>query len=107
MCGIIGIISSKEVSSRIVNSLKKLEYRGYDSAGIATLVNGNINGDSICQGDSNLDGLLTILDILNFINDILNWYNLKTNWVKNSLYFIFVNFYVKFSLLTTGAQWEA
>ena len=43
MCGIVGIISSKEVSSRIVNSLKKLEYRGYDSAGIATLVNGNIN----------------------------------------------------------------
>ena len=42
MCGIIGIISSKEVSSRIVNSLKKLEYRGYDSAGIATLVEGNI-----------------------------------------------------------------
>ena len=36
------------------------------------VVNGNINGDSICQGDSNLDGLLTILDILNFINDILN-----------------------------------
>ena len=37
MCGIIGIISSKEVSNRIINSLKKLEYRGYDSAGIATL----------------------------------------------------------------------
>ena len=43
MCGIIGIISTKEVSGRIVNSLKKLEYRGYDSAGIATLVDGNIN----------------------------------------------------------------
>ena len=43
MCGIVGIISSKEVSGRIINSLKKLEYRGYDSAGIATLVNGNIN----------------------------------------------------------------
>ncbi len=49
MCGIIGIISSKEVSSRIVNSLKKLEYRGYDSAGIATLVNGNIN-EVKCEG---------------------------------------------------------
>ena len=43
MCGIVGIISSKEVSSRIINS-KKLEYKGYDSAGIATLVNGDING---------------------------------------------------------------
>ena len=36
MCGIIGITSNKEVTNRIVNSLKKLEYRGYDSAGIAT-----------------------------------------------------------------------
>ncbi len=49
MCGIIGIISSKEVSTRIVNSLKKLEYRGYDSAGIATLVDGNIN-EVKCEG---------------------------------------------------------
>ena len=37
MCGIIGIASKKEVSSNIINSLKKLEYRGYDSAGIATI----------------------------------------------------------------------
>ena len=43
MCGIIGINSSKPVSSTIINSLKKLEYRGYDSAGIATLSNGLIN----------------------------------------------------------------
>ena len=43
MCGIIGISSNKSVSSNIINSLKKLEYRGYDSAGIATLFNGSIN----------------------------------------------------------------
>ncbi len=43
MCGIIGINSNKPVSSSIINSLKKLEYRGYDSAGIATLSNGLIN----------------------------------------------------------------
>ena len=43
MCGIIGINSSKPVSATIINSLKKLEYRGYDSAGIATLSNGSIN----------------------------------------------------------------
>tara|TARA_Y100001970_G_scaffold79979_1_gene101624 strand:+ start:985 stop:2805 length:1821 start_codon:yes stop_codon:yes gene_type:complete len=43
MCGIIGINSSKPVSASIVNSLKKLEYRGYDSAGIATLSSGLIN----------------------------------------------------------------
>ena len=43
MCGIIGINSNKPVSSTIINSLKKLEYRGYDSAGIATLSSGIIN----------------------------------------------------------------
>ena len=43
MCGIIGITSNKPVSSTIISSLRKLEYRGYDSAGIATLSNGLIN----------------------------------------------------------------
>ena len=43
MCGIIGIVSSKPVSSAIINSLRKLEYRGYDSAGIATLSDGILN----------------------------------------------------------------
>ena len=43
MCGIIGINSNKPVSVSIINSLKKLEYRGYDSAGIATLSSGHIN----------------------------------------------------------------
>ena len=43
MCGIIGIASNKPVSSAIINSLRKLEYRGYDSAGIATLSNGILN----------------------------------------------------------------
>ena len=43
MCGIIGINSNKPVSVQLLNSLKKLEYRGYDSAGIATLSSGLIN----------------------------------------------------------------
>ena len=43
MCGIIGITSGKPVSSTIISSLRKLEYRGYDSAGIATLSDGVIN----------------------------------------------------------------
>ena len=49
MCGIVGIASNKEVTTRIVNSLKKLEYRGYDSAGIATLKEGFIN-EVKCEG---------------------------------------------------------
>ena len=49
MCGIVGITSTKQVSSTIINSLKKLEYRGYDSAGIATLNDGFIN-EVKCEG---------------------------------------------------------
>ncbi len=45
MCGIIGIIGNRDggVAGRVVEGLKRLEYRGYDSAGIATLVNGHID----------------------------------------------------------------
>ena len=49
MCGIIGIASNKRVSINIINSLKKLEYRGYDSAGLATLTEGDIN-EKKCSG---------------------------------------------------------
>ena len=42
MCGIIGIIGKKHASETLVDGLKRLEYRGYDSAGIATLHNGKI-----------------------------------------------------------------
>ncbi|MCW5698407.1 MAG: glutamine--fructose-6-phosphate transaminase (isomerizing) [Rhodospirillales bacterium] len=42
MCGIIGIIGKADVGPLLIDALKRLEYRGYDSAGIATLVNGSI-----------------------------------------------------------------
>ena len=42
MCGIIGIIGKAPVTPLLVDALKRLEYRGYDSAGVATLVNGHI-----------------------------------------------------------------
>lgn len=42
MCGIIGIISDKQVAGPIFDGLKRLEYRGYDSAGIATLAGGQL-----------------------------------------------------------------
>jgi glutamine---fructose-6-phosphate transaminase (isomerizing) len=42
MCGIIGIIGKAPVAPLLVDGLKRLEYRGYDSAGVATLVNGHI-----------------------------------------------------------------
>jgi glucosamine--fructose-6-phosphate aminotransferase (isomerizing) len=43
MCGIIGIIGQAPVTPLLVDALKRLEYRGYDSAGVATLVNGHID----------------------------------------------------------------
>ena len=49
MCGIVGITSTKNVSATILNSLRKLEYRGYDSAGIATLESGIIK-EVKCEG---------------------------------------------------------
>ena len=49
MCGIVGINSSKPVTGVIINSLKKLEYRGYDSAGVAVLNDGLIN-ETKCEG---------------------------------------------------------
>jgi glucosamine--fructose-6-phosphate aminotransferase (isomerizing) len=40
MCGIIGIVGTAPVADRLVESLKRLEYRGYDSAGVAAQVDG-------------------------------------------------------------------
>ncbi|HZP69232.1 MAG TPA: glutamine--fructose-6-phosphate transaminase (isomerizing) [Pseudolabrys sp.] len=40
MCGIVGIVGSKPVAGQLVDALKRLEYRGYDSAGVATLERG-------------------------------------------------------------------
>ncbi|MGE5565364.1 MAG: glutamine--fructose-6-phosphate transaminase (isomerizing) [Parcubacteria group bacterium] len=42
MCGIIGIVGAKPVAERLIDSLKRLEYRGYDSAGVAVIDGGHI-----------------------------------------------------------------
>jgi len=42
MCGIVGIIGTSPAAQRLLDGLKRLEYRGYDSAGIATLENGRL-----------------------------------------------------------------
>ncbi len=43
MCGIIGVLGNNEVAPLLVESLKRLEYRGYDSAGIATVNKGKLD----------------------------------------------------------------
>ncbi|MDB5369933.1 MAG: glutamine--fructose-6-phosphate aminotransferase [Roseomonas sp.] len=42
MCGIVGVVGREDAAPRLLEGLRRLEYRGYDSAGIATLVNGHI-----------------------------------------------------------------
>jgi glucosamine--fructose-6-phosphate aminotransferase (isomerizing) len=67
MCGIIGISSNKSVSSSIINSLKKLEYRGYDSAGIATLSDGFINE---AKSEGRVENLENNFDLKNLSGNI-------------------------------------
>ncbi len=42
MCGIIGIVGKDQVADRLVDALRRMEYRGYDSAGVCTLHNGQL-----------------------------------------------------------------
>ncbi len=42
MCGIVGILGREPVAPMVVEALKRLEYRGYDSAGVATLEDGRL-----------------------------------------------------------------
>ena len=58
MCGIIGIASNKVVTENIIQSLKKLEYRGYDSAGISTIINNTINEKKCTGRVDNLEKIL-------------------------------------------------
>ena len=83
MCGIIGISSSKSVSANIINCLKKLEYRGYDSAGIATLSNGIINE---VKSEGRVDNLEKNFDLKNLTGNIgighVRW---ATHGIPNSV----------------------
>lgn len=65
MCGIIGYIGDKNVLPILIQGLKKLEYRGYDSAGIAVLDKSNKIKIKKCKGRiTNLEGLLTKCNIV-------------------------------------------
>jgi glucosamine--fructose-6-phosphate aminotransferase (isomerizing) len=59
MCGIIGVLGNEAAAPRLVEALKRLEYRGYDSAGIAVLINGQIEKRRAEGKIRNLEELLT------------------------------------------------
>ena len=58
MCGIIGILGRQPAAPLLVDGLKRLAYRGYDSAGVATLVNGHIDRRRAEGKLTNLEALL-------------------------------------------------
>ena len=63
MCGIVGCIGNRSVTPIIVDSLKRLEYRGYDSAGIATLNGAEID---ITKTEGKISDLENILSLTNY-----------------------------------------
>src|SRR5215470_14074680 len=58
MCGIVGYVGDREATSIIVEGLRKLEYRGYDSAGVATVFGGKTNIRRAVGKLGNLDKVL-------------------------------------------------
>ena len=58
MCGIVGILGNEPVALSIVEALRRLEYRGYDSAGVATIENGKIERRRAPGKLRNLEDLL-------------------------------------------------
>ncbi|MGR4866857.1 glutamine--fructose-6-phosphate transaminase (isomerizing) [Caulobacter sp. LARHSG274] len=58
MCGIIGIVGTKPVAERLIDSLKRLEYRGYDSAGVAAVVGGKVERRRAQGKIKNLEAVL-------------------------------------------------
>ena len=59
MCGIVGVVGGEKAAPIILDALRRLEYRGYDSAGIATLVNGRIERR---RAEGKLGNLAAVLD---------------------------------------------
>ncbi|MFL5236013.1 MAG: glutamine--fructose-6-phosphate transaminase (isomerizing), partial [Rhizomicrobium sp.] len=59
MCGIVGIAGTRDAAAAILAALRRLEYRGYDSAGVATLVDGKIERRRTPGKLSKLSDLLT------------------------------------------------
>jgi glucosamine--fructose-6-phosphate aminotransferase (isomerizing) len=59
MCGIVGAVAERPVNKILIEGLKRLEYRGYDSAGVALSLNGELNTVKAVGKVANLDAALT------------------------------------------------
>ena len=98
MCGIVGYIGDRDCADVLVNSLEKLEYRGYDSAGIAVLENGviKVNGKAVDQDfipESEQTATNTVNNVGNWsslteLGDHMGWQREKTVKVPKGEYFV-------------------
>ena len=86
MCGIVGYIGKKQVTSIIVNGLERLEYRGYDSAGIATILDSEFDVHRVEGKLANLKKLLNEKGKLNLEEDSSTTINMgigHTRWATH------------------------
>ena len=60
MCGIVGYVGPRQATSIVVEGLKRLEYRGYDSAGVTVLQNGRL---ALCRSVGKLTNLVSALEV--------------------------------------------
>ena len=63
MCGIVGVIGSEPAAPLLLEALRRLEYRGYDSAGIATLTEGGNGGIDRRRAAGKLANLAEVLKL--------------------------------------------
>ena len=99
MCGIIGFASNKSVTSNIINSLKRLEYRGYDSAGIATISKENLN-------EKKCSGRVEELEKILFKNGILVWKGPGVSGYENYLRITLFLVNTIILILAQSYQWK-
>ena len=88
MCGIIGYIGSKNIVPLLIDGLKKLEYRGYDSAGIAVVDSGNLYLQRVKGKINELESSLFVSTLMNVVSTTHTSLNCGHYRIENQVVFI-------------------
>ena len=83
MCGIVGYVGSGEASEFLIDGLRRLEYRGYDSAGIAVYENGKIQIVKKKGGLANLEAVLK--EQIKHLSEHIEYKENKLNTINKSI----------------------